>query len=367
MSVSDLFKPLSLLHGPAMRNRFMLAPLTNQQSERDGTPSEFDQDWISQLSQGGYALITTGAATVEASGIAYGRQLGIHSDDHLPGLTQMAGAIRAGGALSAVQLHHAGHRANQGLGGIPAPASDRTLPGIDALTTEEVERIRDSFIAAAKRAEQAGFDGIAIHGAFGWILSEFMSPYLNDRTDRYGGSIENRARFTIEVIDGIRRTCGPDFQIGWRLSVERYGLQLEELREITAHILDRELIDYLDLALWDSAQIVQDGVFRGQSMLSVFTSIPRRGVRVGAAGKIMSAQRAGQLLDEGCDFVLVGRAAILQRDFPRQVQADPCYDSPRLPVTPDYLRAGGLSERFITHMWRWSNFVTPGDMHIDHR
>lgn len=362
MSVSALFEPLSLLHGPAMRNRFMLAPLTNQQSELDGTPSEFDLDWIDQVSQGGYALIQTGAATVEASGIAFERQLGIHEDSQLAALTRMADSIRAGGGLSAVQLHHAGHRANPLIGGIPSPASSGTLVNIQGLTTDAVERIRDSFIEAAKRAELAGFDGVALHGAFGWILSEFMSPALNRRGDAYGGSVENRARLTIEVLEGIRKATGRDFQIGWRLSVERYGLRLEELREITAHILDRELIDYLDLALWDSRQIVREGAFLGKTMLSVFTGIPRKGVRVGAAGRVMSAQRAAELLDEGCDFVLIGRAGILQRDFPLQVAADPHYDSPALPVTAQFLRAGGLSERFIDHMRGWPAFVQPGSL-----
>lgn len=362
MSVSDLFKPLTLLHGPAMRNRFMLAPLTSQQSDHDGTASIYDQSWIEQLSKSNYGLIQTSAATVEAGGIAFERQLGIHSDTHLPGLTQMATTIREGGGLSAVQLHHAGHRAQPELGGIPSPASDKTLPNIKAITTEEVQRIRDSFIAGAKRAQRAGFDGISVHGAFGWILSEFLSPNLNDRRDQYGGSLENRARFTIEVIEGIRKACGPNFQIGWRLSIERYGLLLEELREITADIFDRELIDYLDLALWDSAQIVREGTFQGKTMLSVFTELPRKGVRLGAAGKIMSAQRAGELLDEGCDFVLIARAGILQRDFPLQVKANPMYDSPSLPVTADYLRQGGLSERFIDTMRGWQTFVKPGSL-----
>lgn len=362
MPVSDLFKPLSLLHGPAMRNRFMLAPLTNQQSEHDGTASAFDVDWMAQVGQSGYGLVQTCASHVEAGGIGFERQLGIFCDEHLEGLTQMADAVRAGGGLSAVQLHHAGHRANPLIGGTPSPASNFTVPGVRALSTEQVERIRDSFIAGALRAERAGFDGVAIHGAFGWILSEFMSPHLNDRTDRYGGSLENRARLTLEVIEGIRRVCGPDFQIGWRLSVDRYGLRLEELREVTADILDRELIDYLDLALWDSAQIVQEGDFKGLRMLSVFTELPRKRVRLGAAGKIMGAQRAAQLLEEGCDFVLIGRAGILQRDFPLQVQANPLYDSPATPVTAEYLRAGGLSERFIRHMRGWQSFVVRGSL-----
>jgi 2,4-dienoyl-CoA reductase-like NADH-dependent reductase (Old Yellow Enzyme family) len=360
MSVSDLFKPLTLLHGAAMSNRFMLAPLTSQQSEHDGTASQYDQFWMEQLAQSGYGLIQTSAATVEAGGIAFERQLGIHSDDHLPGLSRMATAVRKGGALSAVQLHHAGHRATPPWGGIPSPASDKTIKGIKALTTEEVERIRDSFIAAAKRAQLAGFDGVSVHGAFGWILSEFMSPQLNDRGDKYGGNTENRARFTIEVIEGIRRACGPDFQIGWRLSIERYGLRLEELRDITAEIFNRELIDYLDLALWDSAQLVREGTFQGKTMLSVFTGLPRKGVRLGAAGKIYSARRAADLLDEGCDFVLIARAGILQRDFPLQVKANPLYESPKMPVTAEYLRQGGLSERFIETMRGWQTFVVPG-------
>ncbi|PSM42882.1 NADH:flavin oxidoreductase [Streptomyces dioscori] len=357
MSVSDLFNPLTLSHGPAMRNRFMLAPLTNQQSEHDGSASAIDQEWIRQLAQGDYALIQTAAATVEPGAKAFVRQLGIHSDEHLPGLAEMAVSLRQGGALSAVQLHHAGHRARPELGGVPAPASSDTVPGVKALATEQVEGIRDSFIAAAVRAEKAGFDGVSVHGAFGWILSEFMSPLLNNRTDKYGGNTENRARLTIEVIEGIRQACGPEFQIGWRLSVERYGLRLAELREIVTEILDQELIDYLDLALWDSAQIVQEGEFRGKTMLSVFTDLPRKGVRVGAAGKVRSARRAGQLLEEGCDFVLIGRAGILQRDFPRRVKSDPLYESPELPVTAQYLREGGLSERFINYVKGWQTLV----------
>src|SRR3569833_1219706 len=242
MSVYDLFKPLTLLHGPAMRNRFMMDPLTSQQSEHDGTASEFDLLWTEQLAKSGYGSIQTSASTVEAGGIAFERQLGNHSDDHLPGLTRMADSIRNGGALSMVQLHHAGLRATPEWGGIPAPASDKTVPGVSAISTEEVERIRDSFIAAARRAQIAGFNGVSVHGAFGWILSEFLSPHLNDRTDKYGGSLENRARFNIEVIEGIRKACGPDFQIGWRLSIELYGLRIEEMREITADIFVRELI-----------------------------------------------------------------------------------------------------------------------------
>ncbi|RQN40278.1 NADH:flavin oxidoreductase [Paraburkholderia tropica] len=355
---SKLFEPLTLAHGPAMKNRFMLAPLTNQQSAPDGAATDYDVDWVRRIALGGYALVQTCAATVQGTGRAFKGQLGIHSDEQLDGLRRMADAIREGGALSAVQLHHAGHRARPELGGVPAPASDDPHAGLTAMTTEQVERLRDDFIRAAQRAQLAGFDGVAVHGAFGFVISEFLSPLLNRRRDRYGSSIENRARLLFEVIDGIRRTCGPQFQIGLRLSVERYGLRIEELRDITAEAFRQAQIDYLDLALWNSAQLVMDGPLAGRTMLSVFADLPRGNVRLGVAGKIRSAQRANEVIEEGADFVLIGRAAILNADFPQRIFTCPEYHAPELPIDVAHLQREGLSPPFINYMrTSWDGFV----------
>ena len=97
-----------------------------------------------------------------------------------------------------------------------------------------MEKLRDDFVAAAKRAEQAGFDGVELHGAHGYILAQSLSPAINRREDRYGGSLENRARIIFEVIDGIRARCRADFQVGLRLSPERFGLKLAEMRDVAA-------------------------------------------------------------------------------------------------------------------------------------
>ena len=358
MSISDLFRPLPLLHGPAMKNRFMLAPLTNQQSQPDGRATEYDIEWISRASQGGYALTQTCAAHVQAGGKTFFGQLGIYGEQHLPGLRRMSEGIRRGGSLSAVQLHHGGHRVSPELGGIPAAASDEPRTGTRAMTTEQVGQLRDSFVEAALRAERAGFDGICAHGAFGFVLSEFLSPLLNRRQDQYGGSLENRARLLFEAVEGIRERAGPEFQIGLRLSVERHGLRLEELRDVAAESFRRRNIDYLDLALWDSRQVVAEGGEKGRTVLSLFTGLDRGLVRLGTAGKIMGAKRAAELLDEGCDFVLIGRAAILHADFPRRVALDPTYASPQLPVSEAFLRSEGLSPPFINYMrTAWPNFI----------
>lgn len=357
MSVDKLFEPLSFSHGPAMKNRFMLAPLTNQQSHPDGRLSEEEFRWLTLRAKGGFGLTMTCAAHVQAVGQGFAGQLGIFGDQHLEGLTRLAADIKAKGSLASAQLHHAGNRAPKDLVGTPVCPSDDPKSGARALTLDEVERLRDDFITAAKRAEKAGFDGVEVHGAHGYVLAQFLSAETNRRDDRYGGSVENRARIVFEIIDGIRSRCRPDFQIGLRLSPERFGLKLAEIREIAAEILRQGRIDYLDMSLWDYAKEPNEKEFQGRTLMSYFTELPRGNVRLGAAGKVMSAAQAAAVLDGGCDYVLIGRAAILRHDFPDRVRTDPNYQSPPLPVSEQHLLDEGLSPTFIKYMGNWPGFV----------
>ncbi len=359
MSVAKLFEPMSLAHGPAMKNRFMLAPLTNTQSHADGRLSDEEFHWLTMRAEGGFGLTMTCAAHVQASGQGFAGQLGIFGDQHIEGLTRLATKIKQFGSVSSVQLHHAGNRAPKELVGTPVCPSDDGKTGARALTLAEVERLRDDFVAAAKRAEKAGFEGIEVHGAHGYILAQFLSAEVNHRTDRYGGSLENRARIVFEIIDGIRSQCRPDFQIGLRLSPERFGLKLAEIREVSAEVLKQGKIDYLDMSLWDVFKEPNEEEFQGRTLMSYFTDLPRGKVRLGAAGKVMSAADAVKVLDAGCDYVLIGRAAILRHDFPKRVQRDPNYQSPALPVTVKHLSDAveGLSPAFIKYMSRWEGFI----------
>lgn len=357
MSISRLFEPLTLAHGPVMRNRFMLAPLTNTQSHPDGRLSEEEFRWLTLRAEGGFGLTMTCAAHVEAVGQGFPGQLGIFGDQHLEGLTRLASAIRARGSLAAVQIHHAGNRSPKELVGQPVCPSDDSKSGARALTTGEVEALRDNFIAAAKRAERAGFDGVEIHGAHGYILAQFLSAETNHRTDRYGGSLENRARIIMEIIDGIRAGARADFQLGLRLSPERFGLKLAEIRDVAAEVLAQGRIDYLDMSLWDVAKEPIESEHQGRTLMSFFTDLPRGAVRLGAAGKVMSARQALAVLEAGCDYVLIGRAAILRHDFPERVRRDAGYESPATPVTVDHLAAEGLSPPFIKYMRQWPGFV----------
>ncbi|WP_085810935.1 NADH:flavin oxidoreductase [Sphingomonas sp. TZW2008] len=359
MPVDTLFEPLALTRGPAMKNRFMLAPLTNQQSHPDGRLSDEEHRWLTMRATGGFAVTMTAAAHVQAVGQGFAGQIGAFGDEHLEGLTRLADTIRAEGSISSLQLHHAGNRSPAELVGTPVCPSDDPETGARGLTLAEVEQVRDDFIAAARRADQAGFDGVEVHGAHGYILAQFLSPEINRRDDRYGGSLENRARIVFEIVDGIRAACRPDFQIGVRLSPERFGLKLLEIRDVAARLLADGKIDFLDMSLWDAAKEPHEDEHKGRSLMSFFTDLPRGDVRLGAAGKIMSAADAAAAIDAGCDFVVIGRAAILRHDFPKRVAADPNYTSPPTPVSAQHLLDEGLSPLFVDYMRNWAGFVEP--------
>jgi 2,4-dienoyl-CoA reductase-like NADH-dependent reductase (Old Yellow Enzyme family) len=354
----SLFEPLAFAHGPAMKNRFMLAPLTNLQSHPDGTLSDDEFHWLTMRAQGGFGLTMTCAAHVQRVGQGFPGQLGVFSDDHLPGLTRLASAIKAAGSLAVVQLHHAGMRSPEGLiGEKPHCPSDNAETGARGLTAAEVERLTEDFIAAAVRAERAGFDGVEIHGAHGYVLCQFLSPEINLRDDRWGGSLENRARIVRDIIDGVRARCRPDFSLGLRLSPERFGVKLGEIRDLAQALMNEGRLDYIDMSLWDVAKEPEEEAFKGRSLMSYFTELDRGATRLGVAGKIKTGEAAAAALEAGADFVLIGRGAILHHDFPEQVRRDPRFQPAALPVTREHLRREGLGPAFVAYMATWPGFV----------
>lgn len=357
MSPTSLFEPMAFARGKPMKNRLMLAPLTNRQSHADGRLSDDEHRWLAMRAAGGFGLTMTAAAHIQPVGQGFTGQLGVFDAAHDAGLAALADAIRGHGSLSSLQLHHAGSRAEPTVVAAPVAPSDVAERNVRALSEAEVAALRDAFVAGARRAERGGFDGVEVHGAHGYILAEFLSAESNRRTDRYGGSIENRARLLFEIIDGIRAETRPDFQLGLRLSPERFGLDLAEIRDVAAEVLRQGKIDYLDMSLWDVRKEPEAEPFRGRTLMSYFTDLPRGDVRLGAAGKVMDAADAAWVLDAGCDFAVIGRAAILRHDFPERVRRDAAYRSPELPVSVQHLHDEGLSDTFIHYMRRWSGFV----------
>jgi 2,4-dienoyl-CoA reductase-like NADH-dependent reductase (Old Yellow Enzyme family) len=265
-------------------------------------------------------------------------------------------ACKRYGSVAALQLHHAGNRSPKDLVGTPVSASDDPETGARGLSLGEVEQLVEDFVAAAVRAEKAGFDGVEVHGAHGYVLAQFLSPEINKREDRYGGSVENRARIIHEIIDGVRARTRADFQLGLRLSPERFGLKLADIIDTTRAILADGKIDYLDMSLWDVFKEPVEEAFKGRSLMSYFTELDRGPVRLGVAGKVTSPAIAAQMLENGADYVLIGRAAILHHDFVERAR-DAAFTPVALPVTAEYLANEGLGPAFVKYMSSWPGFV----------
>ena len=234
---------------------------------------------------------------------------GCFDDKHLPGLTRLATDLRSHDTIAILQLHHAGRRSPADLvGQAPVCPSEDTATGARALSTDEVEELRESFIAAAVRCEQAGFEGVELHGAHDYVICQFLSPETNRRTDQYGGSLENRSRLLFEIIDGIRLRCRPNFNLSVRLSPERFGLVTSEIVDVYARLVDTGVIDFIDMSLWD---VFKTGIapdFQDKRLVDVFAALGRGSTRLGVAGKLYTAQACRNAVEAGADMMVIGRS-----------------------------------------------------------
>ncbi len=354
---------LSFAHGPTWRNRVALAPLTNLQSRADGVLGDDEFRWLARRADGGFGLVMTCAAFVDAAGHSFPGQLGVSDDAHLPGLTRLADALRERGAASSIQLQHGGRRGDRALvDEVVAPWEDAKY-GARELSTGDVEQVVRDFADAARRAERAGFDGVEIHGAHGYLIAQFLDARSNQRTDRYGGSADNRFRIVHETISAVRSATGPDFQVGLRLSPERYGIVLDEARELAGQVLADGRVDYLDMSMWDAFKRPHGHDVDARPLLDYFTELPRGDVRLGVAGKILRAGQVRECLDRGADFVLAGTAGILHHDFARRIVADPDFAAEH-PQPASHFVAESVGPAFLDYLaTNWDDFVTCDDAH----
>lgn len=336
----------------------MLAPLTNTQSFEDGQLSDDEYEWLTMRAKGQFGLVMTCASHVQSCGKGFPGQLGIFSDMHIKGHNRLSQKIKSYGSLAVIQLHHAGMRSpTELIQQTPVCPSANEEHGARALSLDEINHLKNDFISAAQRAQQSGYDGVEVHGAHGYILTQFLSSSINKRTDQYGGSLVNRARILFEIIDGIRDQCGENFLLGVRLSPENFGLDIFEIRQICERLIDENKIDFLDLSLWDIYKSPEEKDYQDQSLLSYFTEMNLKNVRLTVAGKIRNGEDVKNALDSGIDFVTIGRSAILHHDFPERVMNNVNFRVAETPVSREYLRNEGLSETFINYMSKWPNFV----------
>jgi len=244
----------SSIRGLSIPNRFVRSATWEGMANPDGTCTKKLIDLMIQLAKGGVGLIISGNTGVSPEGQAGPWHLGIYDDRFIPGLLEMTTAVHRAGGKIIIQIAHAGCQSHVELTG-KQPIGPSVLMGEKGalcreMTVEEIRMIVDAFGQAALRARKAGCDGVQIHAAHGYLLSEFLSPFFNKREDSYGGSMENRARIVREVLQSIRGYAGADFPVMVKLNASDFlegGLDVDGMIE-TASFLEKDGIDAIELS-----------------------------------------------------------------------------------------------------------------------
>jgi N-ethylmaleimide reductase len=245
---SALLKPIQV-GGVTAENRIFMAPLTRSRADADGTPSSLAAQYYAQRAEAGLIISEATAVCEQANG-AYLNTPGLYTDRQQEAWAEIASAVHGAGGKMFVQLWHVGRMAHPEISGFEnvgpspiaadlvthTPSGKKQLPVPRALTAAEIAEIIGQFRAAARRAVDAGMDGVEIHSANGYLLHEFLSEVVNQRTDAYGGSPQNRARFTAEVVEAVAAEIGPE-RVGLRISPGNNAGDMTEVDQISAYEL----------------------------------------------------------------------------------------------------------------------------------
>ncbi|WP_274953352.1 NAD(P)/FAD-dependent oxidoreductase [Angelakisella massiliensis] len=322
-----------------LKNRIMKAPQSSGMSNLDGSVTERLVRYYRKQAAGGAGMIIVEYAYVDDIGAKSAHcHLGISNNEHIPGLSWLADNIREQGAVPAIQIEHCGRQKFLGTQPMRAPSA---IPwpklwnqyGVQAvpkeLTIEEIQDIVHAFGDAALRAKTAGFELVEIHGAHGYLLTNFFSPTTNHRTDLYGGSLENRMRIYVEIVRDVRKKVGPDFPVTIRLSGTDYepdGFPIEETVAL-AKVLEKEGIDAFHISGGDHHMMIhQVSPMAIEPCHNVWAAeAVKKAVKVPviASGSITLPQYAEEILASGKgDFVGLGRPLWADPEWPMKAQQD---------------------------------------------
>jgi 2,4-dienoyl-CoA reductase-like NADH-dependent reductase (Old Yellow Enzyme family) len=243
MRASPLFSPIAIGR-VTIPNRFVRSATHDFMADEDGSVTDRHIALFRRLAEGEVGLIITGHAYVNPAGRASPRQIGVHDDRMIEGLSRIPAAVHGYPSRVFLQIAHAGRQTKEKICGcVPVGPSAVYEPVLKvmprALTREEVRATVEEFVQAGRRAKQAGFDGVQVHVAHGYLLSSFISPHTNRRDDEYGGSLENRARIVREVVRGIKSLAGPCFPVIAKLNSQDFlsgGLEVAESIEIAQRL-----------------------------------------------------------------------------------------------------------------------------------
>lgn len=324
--MAQLLKPLEI-RNLKLTNRLVMPPMATAKSEENGKVSQEVLNYYKEKSQGGYiGLIIIEHSFIMTEGKASKNQLSCEDDSVIDGLKKLAHIIKENGSKAIMQLNHAGSGTTEEIIGTTpvgpsAIANPRRGNMPRELSHNEIKNIIKAFKDSAVRVKEAGFDGVEIHSAHGYLLNQFFSPLTNKRDDEYGGDVYNRIKIHLEVIKAVREAVGDDFPILLRLGASDFsegGTTVEDSK-IAAREFEKAGVDILDISGGHSGYAVPN--LTGQGYFSPLTEEIKKVVNIPVilTGGITEAEAAESLLAEGkADLVGVGRAIFSNSNWTKQ-------------------------------------------------
>jgi len=316
--MSYLLKPLQA--GPlTLTNRLVMPPMATAKADPDGKVNPSILNYYAEKSAGGYlSLIIIEHSFIQLDGKASDLQLSVSADSVVEGLQRLAEIIHRNGSKTVMQINHAGSNTTAAITGTtpvaPSAVSHPRRGNMpQELSREEIVNIVRSFQSAARRTKEAGFDGVEIHSAHGYLLNQFFSPLTNQRTDEYGGNVHHRIRLHLQIIEAIRATVGDDFPILLRLGASDFlegGITIED-SQVAAQEFAKAGVSILDISGGFSGYMVPE--LSGQGYFAPLSEAIKKVVSIPVmlTGGITEVQAAEQLLAEGkADLIGVGRAVL---------------------------------------------------------
>jgi len=327
-----MFEQMNFKNGIQLKNRIVMAPMTNFSSNEDGTVSDTELAYYSRRS-GGVGLVITACVYVSPNGKGFHGEFASDSDDMIPSLERLATSIKEKGAKAVLQIFHGGRECPTNLvpngdvvsaSAVPSEQNAGVVPR--ALLDEEIEAIIRDFGETTRRAIEAGFDGVEIHGANGYLVQQFFSSHSNIREDRWGGSIENRLRFPLAVVDEVKRVVAAfakkPFLVGYRFSPEEAttpGITMVDTFKLIDELASKEL-DYLHVSLMDFWSLPKRGAEETKTRMQWIKDRVGHLIPIIGVGSIHTPDDAVKALDIGISLVAIGREIIVEPDWVEKVQ-----------------------------------------------
>jgi 2,4-dienoyl-CoA reductase-like NADH-dependent reductase (Old Yellow Enzyme family)/thioredoxin reductase len=324
--MSKLFIPIKI--GPlTIKNRFMMAPMENGLACVGGMVNEKIISFFEERAKNEVGIILTGSVAVSPEGRGLPAQLSLYDDIFIPELYKLTNAVHNAGSLIGAQIYHAGRQATESITG-HQPIAPSAIPcdilknNPREMTAMEINEMKQKFVQAASRAIEAGFDLIELHFAHGYLLHSFLSPHSNKRTDEYGGSLENRMRFPIEVLRDIAEVCSDKVALTIRVSAEEFlpdGLKFEEVIPICQEAVKAgaQAIS-VSAGSYDSVQYTIQPMFIKQGILVPFSKALKEYVNVPVivAGRLNNADLMEKIIEnKESDMLAIGRGLIADEEL----------------------------------------------------